>query len=259
MVTKKNSRGKTKKPPVAFKKGVAIPPATTEKPTMKERDVDILARTIFGEAEGNNKADAIAIAWVVKNRLGKASWPDTVAEVCLQPYQFSCWNAGDPGRERIAKAEGTWFMQCRSIAEAVIEGKLRDETRGSTHYYADYVKLPKWARGHLPVYEVKHRNGYSHWFFNNIDTKPPQNATEALEQVKPLGETTTVKTTRTIAAGAATAGIATVLEQAEPFTGVLGTMVEFAPWLVGIIIIGILIGCGVLYYNRKEERDAGKK
>lgn len=142
-------------------------------------DKDTLARTLYGEAEPKDEADAIAIAWVVRNRAEHKLWPDTIAEVCLQHskggvYQFSCWSPkhGNPEKLEKVTAADKWFARCLEIAGQVIAGKIEDPTNRSTHYYADYIAAPKWARGKTPVYQTPWGK-YNHLFFNDIDTAPP--------------------------------------------------------------------------------------
>ena len=137
-------------------------------------DLDTLARTLYGEAESDNCIDAIAIAWVILNRARLPNWPDSITGVCLQSWAFSCWNIGDPNRSRILAARGEWFKHCQRIAADVVNGAIPDPTVRSTHYYATFIKEPKWARGHTPVYGVKHRRGDEHRFFNDIDTPAPK-------------------------------------------------------------------------------------
>lgn len=65
--------------------------------TLTAGDIDILARTIYGEARGEPWEGKIAVAWVVRNRAERGGWwGDTIREVCLKPWQFSCWNETDP-------------------------------------------------------------------------------------------------------------------------------------------------------------------
>ena len=68
--------------------------------TVTEKDRDILARTLWGEARGESLAGQIAVAWTIRNRVndGKAKswWGEGYAGVCQKPYQFSCWNKNDP-------------------------------------------------------------------------------------------------------------------------------------------------------------------
>lgn len=136
-------------------------------------DIDTLTRTLYGEAEPGNVLDAEAIAWVVVNRASLPPWPSTILEVCLQPLQFICWNRNDPNRKRIEGGHGEWFDKCQLVAKAVVLRCIADPTHRSTHYYATWVKEPKWAHGHTPVYAVKHKAGDEHRFFNDIDTKAP--------------------------------------------------------------------------------------
>ena len=74
---------------------------------MSEKETDILARTIYGEARGESISGMEAVASVVLNRVafanrrGRFWWGNSIAEVCRAPKQFSCWNqlpADLPGR-----------------------------------------------------------------------------------------------------------------------------------------------------------------
>lgn len=162
-------------------------------------ETEILARTIYGEAKANDIEDATAIACVILNRVNYRNWPGNVADVCLQPLQFSVWNESDAGRPRMLRAQrgDSWFDQCWTVAEKALAGALIDKTRAATHYHTRAVK-PRWSKGKLPCYETP-----GHLYFNNIDTPAPKNAAEALAMERPL------VTTRTVI-GAAVAGTATV-------------------------------------------------
>jgi hypothetical protein len=218
-------------------------------------DLDILARTLYGEAEADNLEDACAIASVIMNRAKFPNWPNNVEGVCLQPWQFSCWNPHDPGRERILDARGPWFEQCKAIASSAINGELEDPTHTSTHYYATYVKKPKWAVGKQAVYTVPHRNGNSHLFFNNIDTRPPESAQESLDQQRPLSDTKTVRAAKAATGGAAgILSIAGAVHQATPALPLISQIMSYAPWFViGVLFIGI---CYMLWC-RIDDRKKG--
>ena len=62
-------------------------------PTLE--DLDVMARTLWGEARGEGLAGMRAVAHVIMNRVTDARWPNSIAAVCKQPYQFSCWNVAD--------------------------------------------------------------------------------------------------------------------------------------------------------------------
>jgi len=127
-------------------------------------DVDILARTLFGEARGEygrsegGLSALIAVANVVMNRMSEKSWYGaTIAAVCLKPWQFSCWNRADPNyviiKERII--DHPIFTICQGVAEAVAAGQWPDITKGSNHYHtAEMVRPPDWAREQDPILRI---------------------------------------------------------------------------------------------------------
>jgi hypothetical protein len=223
----------------------------------REMDIDTLARTLYGEAEAGNGLDARAIACVIMNRTKFALWPNEVRAVCMQPWQFSCWNQNDPNRARILNASGEWFERCKDIAKDAIDGAMvHDQTKGSTHYYATYVKTPKWAKGKKPVYSVRHKaHNSEHLFFNDIDTKPPVTAAEALDQSRPLGDTSTVTAAKLAVTGAAgIGGAAEYVNQAAPAMPLLLKIMDFAPWMmVGCLSLGI----GFMVWSRIQDRRKG--
>lgn len=129
-------------------------------------DVETLARTLWGEGRGGSDAGLEAIATVVMNRLATPGhrFGHTVADVCLQPKQFSCWNRGDPNRAKILALQGSEprLAECRAIARRAIEGRMRDATSGALHYHHRAI-LPDWAQGKHPSARVD-----DHLFYNNV-------------------------------------------------------------------------------------------
>lgn len=118
-------------------------------------EVDTLARTIWGEARGEGYAGMEAVASVVMNRFkvsrakGKFWWGNTVKEICLKPWQFSCWNPTDANSRRVRQVTeaDSAFRQALEIAQRAVAGQLVDRTRGATHYYAyKVISAPSWAR-----------------------------------------------------------------------------------------------------------------
>ena len=140
-------------------------------------DIDILARTIYGEARGclrqrdGGLAALIAVANVVMNRVVQQTWyGKSIREVCLKPYQFSCWNENDANRPvilNVAKGRDKVFDVCYEVAENVIAGRWPDLTQGSDHYYAVWIpKSPVWSIGHVPVAKIG-----VHVFFRLTNTR----------------------------------------------------------------------------------------
>ena len=65
-------------------------------------NLEYMARTIWGEARGEDEQGKIAVGHVIKNRRDKQTWMGkTIKDVCLKKWQFSCWNENDPNREKI--------------------------------------------------------------------------------------------------------------------------------------------------------------
>lgn len=121
------------------------------------RDIEIFARTLFGEGRGVSWDAKVAIAWAVRNRvetdLGNDGAPDWWGEgyvgVCQSPGQFSCWNAKDPNRPKVLAVtlDNVAFRECFAVAAAVMSGLIPSPIADATHYYApSVVAEPSWAR-----------------------------------------------------------------------------------------------------------------
>ena len=138
---------------------------------MKAEEVDILARTIFGEARGETLSGQEAIASVVLNRVAIAQkrkgywWGSSIIEVCKKPYQFSCWNPKDNNYQLLIKdlSSDKSFSVCCRIAKRAIGGVLPDRTLGATHYHVRNLR-PRWSIGKIPCTEIG-----NHIFYNDIE------------------------------------------------------------------------------------------
>lgn len=127
------------------------------------KDVEILARTIWGESRGEPLEGRVAVANVVMNRARHGGWyGNTPQEVCLKRFQFSCWNSNDPNLQKLEtiSTEGLHTKDCVSIAALAIAGLLVDNTDGATHYHADYIDPPYWAEGRAPKAKIGHHLFY---------------------------------------------------------------------------------------------------
>jgi N-acetylmuramoyl-L-alanine amidase len=119
--------------------------------TVDPDDADIMARTIMGEARGEPEQGKIAVGWVILNRAKSGKWfggGGDIFAVCRKPYQFSCWNPGDPNLSVITRARtgDPVFDQCLAAAQKVLNGSIADPTGGATHYFANYISTPAWAK-----------------------------------------------------------------------------------------------------------------
>lgn len=113
-----------------------------------------LAQNIYYEARGSNRADRIAVADVVLNRVRDSRYPNTICEVVQQGRK----NAD--GSMRRNQCQFSWYCDGKSdwptdmdawvdaqqIAYNMVTHRDgRGITEGATHYHADYVQ-PRWAR-----------------------------------------------------------------------------------------------------------------
>ena len=128
-------------------------------------DIMILAKTIYGEARGElsnfGLAALIAVANVVLNRAKKRFAP-SVRDVCLAPYQFSCWNRGDPNYFKLKELDenNRIFKICLDVAKNVLNEAWPDLTDGCDHYHRKSMQ-PFWA-----VYIEPKRSFGNHLFYN---------------------------------------------------------------------------------------------
>src|SRR3954471_15774369 len=113
-------------------------------------DIDLFARTLWGEAGGESVRGIEALAAVVMNRANLLPGR-SVEDACRS---FACWSGDDPNRERMvglkaaaqggtASAAELLFTTCLRIARHAVAGLLEDPTGGATLYH-DRQDLPDW-------------------------------------------------------------------------------------------------------------------
>lgn len=120
---------------------------------LTDRDVDVLARTLYGEASNQKWEGLIAVAFVVANRAKKPKrFGEGVIGVCLKPKNFSCWNHDDPNRIRIMRVtyDNVSFVRCVAAAASVLSGSVTDITGGADHYHT--IKKPAYAETWPPYW-----------------------------------------------------------------------------------------------------------
>ena len=130
--------------------------------TLEDKDLDIMARTIYGEARGelNHPDGGIkslhAVGWVIKNRTKMPQYSAYVHEVCMQPWQFSCWNINDVNRLKLLKADlnDKIYRKCYLAATEVLFGRIPDCTHGANHYHSTDIPPPYWAKGQDPTAKI---------------------------------------------------------------------------------------------------------
>lgn len=116
-------------------------------------DLEVMARTIYGEARGESYEGKLAVAHVIINRSKLPGYGGpTIAGVCKKPWQFSCWNENDPMRPKLLAASVEQMGPCILAAIDALRNEVVDPTNGATHYLNPEMtrkirhgSLPEWA------------------------------------------------------------------------------------------------------------------
>ncbi|MGA7673526.1 MAG: cell wall hydrolase [Rhizomicrobium sp.] len=152
-------------------------------PAVTGEDIDVLARTVFGEARGESFEGQCAVAQVIVNRAEIAQayvalhghahprfGNGTIRSACQSAFkgihQFSCWNDGDPTKARMLAATDAdpTFVTAKTVARLVTNGNETNRVDGCTHYFNPAVASPPWAAGKKPFATIGH-----HQFFNTVN------------------------------------------------------------------------------------------
>jgi len=116
----------------------------------KDSDKTLLARMLFGEARNCSFAEKVAIAYTAINRANdNKTWNGrTLRGAILCPWQYSCFNKGDPNLPKLTNPKAyspkAW-EQCLSAADAALSYKYPDMNQGQTHYFNPRHANPNWA------------------------------------------------------------------------------------------------------------------
>lgn len=89
-----------------------------------DNDIQIMANAVYGEARGEPYIGQVAVAAVIINRVGSASFPDTVSGVIFEPRAFT------------AVADGQiWLTPNETARQAVLDAINGWDPSGSALYY----------------------------------------------------------------------------------------------------------------------------
>ena len=113
-----------------------------------------LAQNVYYEARGSNRADRVAVADVVLNRVQHTYYPNTICKVVHQGKQYAngqmvrnrcqfSWYCD--GKSDWPKDMDAWIEAQQIAYNMIVFQDGRGLTEGSTHYHADYV-APSWAK-----------------------------------------------------------------------------------------------------------------
>lgn len=136
---------------------IAISVVTTNAMDGKE----VFAKTIYAEARGEPLEGQQWVAWVIKNRAyrNKPYWGgNTIKGVCLQPYQFECWN----GRTDIPINEPAVYKKIRSWSDALYDAPHSKDPTQNCDYYNNPAKegMPAWTKNVDLIRKIGNHNFY---------------------------------------------------------------------------------------------------
>jgi N-acetylmuramoyl-L-alanine amidase len=113
---------------------------------MELSEINILSRTLCGEARGESIQGQVAVVNTILNRYknDRKKYGKTIHDVCLKRYQYSCWNESDPNFNKLIQLECYDSVQ-RVIAGLGLLGLLVDNSKGATHYHTKQI-IPSWIK-----------------------------------------------------------------------------------------------------------------
>src|SRR5690554_216680 len=82
-----------------FRGHKVVPDESRQRITLKENELDLLARAVFAEAKGEPYNGQVAIAAVILNRVDHPEFPNTIAGVIYEPLAFQIVANGSINRE----------------------------------------------------------------------------------------------------------------------------------------------------------------
>ena len=144
--------------------------AKTNVPQLDLQELQCLSKNIYFEAAVESTAGKIAVAQVTMNRVRSTRFPDTICKVV---YEGPHYASGHPKRNR---CQFSWYCDgkidtpnespawrvSQKVAEYVIRTpSLLDITDGATHYHADYIDPPRWAKADEKTVQID-----THLFYN---------------------------------------------------------------------------------------------
>ncbi|PYF05811.1 N-acetylmuramoyl-L-alanine amidase [Ureibacillus chungkukjangi] len=99
-----------------------------------ERDLQLMANAVYGEARGEPYEGQVAVAAVILNRLESAEFPNTISDIIFQPGAFT------------AVADGQiWLTPNARAKEAVLDAMNGwDPTENALYYFNPKTATSKW-------------------------------------------------------------------------------------------------------------------
>lgn len=140
--------------------------------------LDIVVKTVLGEARPNDPEGQAAVAWVIRNRANSGQFPSDPAKVAKQKYQFSAWNdKSNGGNDQVnTPSSSPAYQAVAQIVQQVFDDQVPDPTGGATYYHTPAVN-PSWDNNMTKTAELG-----GHIFFS-----PDKNAKPAAVTASNIG------------------------------------------------------------------------
>jgi len=116
---------------------------TKQQVAMSTKELNCLAKNIYHEAGVEDRAGKIAVAQVTVNRLQEGKWGKDICKVVYSKAQFS-WTLDK--KKRNSQPKGELWTASVAVAKEFQAGIRVKGLEDSTHYHADYIRDPKWAK-----------------------------------------------------------------------------------------------------------------
>ena len=115
-------------------------------PLYSEKDIELLAKTVYGEARGCSREEQKLVIWTVFQRVGDTRFGDTLESVITAPAQFSGYRAKNPVDPRI-------YELCVEEINKWVNGEqaptLEPYAMTAPYYYFDGDGVNNWFSEYL--------------------------------------------------------------------------------------------------------------
>lgn len=123
---------------------IGINPVSSQQASVRESDINLLARVISAEARGEPYTGQVAVGAVVINRMRHPSFPNTLAGVVYQPGAFTAITDG--------QIHATVVSSAYNAAKDALNGW--DPTKGCIYYYNPATATNSWIRSRPKVITI---------------------------------------------------------------------------------------------------------
>ncbi len=107
-------------------------------------EITLMAKAVYGEARGEDRAGQIAVAAVILNRVQSPEFPNTIRDVIFEPWAFTCVSDGQFDLTPNAAA----YEAVRTALEGI------DPTYGALYYWNPKTATSPWIWSRAVVTQI---------------------------------------------------------------------------------------------------------